>query len=102
MIDPPVIKCIFPGDPRPFDFLGMQSGRIIVVDRTTGQWMQIGIALPANIPSSRSPIRTLPPCFGPRFSQTASFQRIYGTLHGTCTENFAVTDADALPPESDF
>jgi len=48
--DPVVIECIFPNDRRPFAYLGTRAGRIIVVDRTNGQWMHIGFALPKQLP----------------------------------------------------
>lgn len=50
MTDPAIVQCVFPNDPRPFNFLGTQAGRIIVVDRFSGQWLHIGFALPPQIP----------------------------------------------------
>lgn len=50
-MDPAIVQCIFPSDNRPLNFLVTQAGRIIVVDRMNGQWLQIGWALPPNIPN---------------------------------------------------
>jgi hypothetical protein len=49
--DPAVIQAVFPGDPRPLNFLVTQTGRILVVDRFSGQWLQIGWAIPPTIPN---------------------------------------------------
>ena len=49
--DPAVVKCDFLNDPNRFsyDFLGTLSGRIVVVERQTGRWMQIGWAVPPDM-----------------------------------------------------
>jgi hypothetical protein len=50
-LDPAIAQCVFPGDPRPVNYLITKSGRIVVVDRFNGQWLQIGWALPPSIPN---------------------------------------------------
>jgi hypothetical protein len=49
--DPPIIQCIFPLDRFPqYRYYGTRSGKIVVFDPANGQWMQIGFALPPQIP----------------------------------------------------
>ncbi len=44
--DPIIIQYVFPGETRPISYYGTRSGRIVVMDRSTGQWVQIGFAAP--------------------------------------------------------
>ena len=48
--DPAVVQLVFPWDSRPINYFGTQTGRIVAVDRATGQWLQIGFALPPRWP----------------------------------------------------
>lgn len=48
--DPPILRFFFPYDLPNLEYYGTRSGRIIVVDRLNGAWMQIGWAVPPDIP----------------------------------------------------
>jgi hypothetical protein len=47
--DPAIVQCVFPRDGRPINYVCTQAGRLIAIDRNTGQWMQIGFALPPQL-----------------------------------------------------
>lgn len=46
-----VAQCIFPNDPHPVSFLITNTNRIIMTLPSTGQWVQIGWAMPRRFPA---------------------------------------------------
>ncbi len=48
-LDPPILRFYFPSDAPNLEYYGTRSGRIIVVDGFSRNWMQIGWAVPPDI-----------------------------------------------------
>lgn len=48
-LDPPILRFYFPSDNQGVEYYGTRSGRIIVVDSFSRNWMQIGWAVPPDI-----------------------------------------------------
>lgn len=46
-----VARCSFPNDPYPVQYMVTNTNRIIAIDMMTGQWIQIGWAMPPLLPN---------------------------------------------------